>query len=264
MVDPNSAWQEGLSCDRLTSEYSLWQRKKGHRFSSDDVVTAWIANQSQPHANHILDLGCGIGSVLLHLAWCQSQAHLVGVEAQQMSFDLVQRNIVENHVGHRVSVLLGDLRDPLVIAELQKTSAPFDLITGTPPYFPPASAVDAMDEQRAFARMEYRGGVEDYIATSAGLLRIGAPLVICGDADAEQRVRLAASQHGLHVMERCIVIPRANQRPLFSVWTLRSQLSFDETTPATRTLTLRDVDGERTDDAKMLRAFSGFAEKQPM
>jgi tRNA1Val (adenine37-N6)-methyltransferase len=257
---------DDLTLDRLTHEVSLWQRKKGHRFSSDDTVTAWVANQTVPRAKRILDLGCGIGSVMLHLAWCQPNAELIGVEAQQVSFDLLLRNISHNQLQDRVAGVHGDIRDPAIISNLASGRA-FDLITGTPPYFPISTALDAIDEQRAYARVEYRGGVEAYIATGAALLRGAAPLVLCGDSDAECRVQDAAAANGMQLVERCIVIPRHAQPPLFSVWTLVRQDSLRATgAPAaddvrTRTLTLRDQDGERTADARMLRAFSGFAEK---
>lgn len=255
-----------LTHDRLTRDVTLWQRKKGHRFSSDDTVTAWVATQTAPTANRIADLGCGIGSVLLHLAWSLPHATLVGIEAQQMSFDLVQRNIVDNGLSARVQAFHGDLRDASAIAQLGQQ---FDLVTGTPPYFPPSTALDAMDEQRAYARIEYRGGVEAYIATGAGLLASGAPLVLCGDADAEPRVHAAAAVHELQLDARTVVLPRAGERPLFSVWVLRhaagkSTVAGDDLQPTaaatmrTTTLCLRDAAGERTDDAKRLREFSGF------
>jgi tRNA1Val (adenine37-N6)-methyltransferase len=258
---PRQTYDAGATCmtlthDRLTRDITLWQRKKGHRFSSDDVVTAWAALQAAPHARSIADLGCGIGSVLLHMAWSLPQSACVGIEAQQVSFDLVQRNIADNGLNPRVRAVHGDLRDHSALAQL---GGPFDLITGTPPYFPPSTALNAMDEQRAYARIEYRGGVEVYIAAAAPLLATNAPLVLCGDADAEHRVIAAATAARLAIVERCVVIPRAGQPPLFSVWTLRRSTD-SAASLVERQLTLRDSDGERTDDAKMLRAFSGFDE----
>lgn len=244
-----------MSIDALTAGVSIFQRTKGHRFSSDDVVTAWVAMQVQPTPDRVLDLGCGIGSVLLHLAWSAPAAMLVGVEAQAVSFALLERNIAHNGLAARVTVHHGDLRRPEVRAAL---GGPFDLVTGTPPYFPVSTATEAMDEQRAFARIEHRGGIEDYVAAAAPLLTPAGWLVLCGDADAGARAEDAAAAHGLVVRRHDLVVPRAGRPPLFSVWALgRGAAALAR---VDRVVTLRDERGERTDDARALRAFSGFPE----
>lgn len=244
-----------LTLDRLTQDVWVYQRRKGHRFSVDDQATAYVGYNAFPTAARVLDLGCGLGSVLLHLAWKMQHARLVGVEAQEISFELLRRNLERSGLGERVTIHHGDFRFDTV---REKLGGPFDLITGTPPYFPPDTALDAMDEQRAFARVEYRGGVEAYMQTGAPLLRDEASrLVICGDADAEHRVTDEASNLGLALLAKCVIVPRAGKRPLFSIWTLaRTDAQTNEV--ATSSLTMRDVDGNRTEHAQLLREFSGL------
>ena len=237
-----------LTLDRLTRDVWLWQRKAGHRFSADDVVTAWVAARARPRAHDVLDLGCGLGTVLLHLAWSMPAARLVGVEAQAMSYALCMRNIAHNRLGERVAAWHGDLREV-------RLDGPFDLVTGTPPYFPPSAALDAEDPQRAYARIEYRGGVEAYITAAARVLAPDGALVLCGDARAEERVATAATSHGLVVTARCEVGPREPRPPLFSVWTLERA---DDSPPTTTRFALRDAAGHRTAEAAALRAFSGL------
>lgn len=247
-----------LTLDRLTAEVSVFQRRDGHRFSSDDMVTAWAALQVSPQPRRVLDLGCGLGSVLLHLAWSLPDAQLDGVEVQDVSYALLCRNVTHNaHVagiGERVAIRRGDFRDGAVSSALR---APFDLVTGTPPYFPPGTASHAVDEQRTRARIETCGGVEDYITTGASLMADDGRLVVCGDADAEQRALTAAQAVDLHLVARWVVIPRAGRPPLFSVWAMGRTTAVGA---VDRTLVLRDADGARTSDARMLRAFSGFPE----
>ncbi len=240
-----------LTDDLLTRDIRVFQRLHGHRFSSDDMVTAFVAHRARPKAARICDLGCGLGSVLLHLAWSIPEATLVGVEAQAMSFDLLSRNVTRNGLAHRVNIHHGDLRDPSIVASLGS----YDLVTGTPPYFPPSTALDAEDEQRAFARIEYRGGVEAYLATASDILAPDGTLVLCGDFEAEARVLASASPLGLALQHRLDVIPREREPVLFSVWILERSAPI---TPAIERLTLRDRHGQPTADAAMLRAFSGF------
>ena len=240
-----------LTDDALTRDYRVYQRAKGHRFSSDDMATAHVAWRAASSARKVLDLGCGLGSVLLQLAWTLKEASFVGVEAQSSSFELLRRNVERNSLGHRVTIHHGDLRDPAVVAGL---GTGFDLITGTPPYFPPDTASDALDEQRAYARIEYRGGVEAYIATGARLLAEGGVLVLCGDARAGLRVERATTEAGLFIAARCDIIPYEERPALFSIWTLLRRPSAR----ALSALTLRDAEGRATADARRLRAFSGF------
>lgn len=240
-----------LTDDALTRDVRVYQRSKGHRFSADDIVTAWVACQHRPDARRVLDLGCGLGSVLLTVAWRLPHATLVGVEAQAMSFELVKRNVERNGLGERVQVRHGDLRDERSFSDL----APgFDLVTGTPPYFPPETALDAMDEQRAYARIEYRGGVEAYLERGAAMLARDGVMVLCGDARADGRVSVSATSLGLQIIDCCEIVAREGKPALFSVWTLR----FDGQPRSHRRLTLRDSQGNTTADAAMLRAFCGF------
>lgn len=245
-----------LTCDALTAGIEVFQRARGHRFSSDDTVTAWAAMQVCPAPRRVLDLGCGLGSVLLHIAWSAPGCTLVGVEAQEISFELLRRNIAHNRLGHRIEVHHGDLRDREVQDRL---GGPFDLITGTPPYFPPSAASDAIDEQRAFARIEYRGGIEAYIEAGSARLAPNGRMVLCGDADAEHRTHAAAGEHGLQVTRRHVVTPRAGRAPLFTVWVLGHRATVASGDVDDVALVLRDEHGAPTSDARMMRAFSGFA-----
>lgn len=240
-----------LTDDLLTPDVRVLQRARGHRFSSDDVATAFVAHEAKPDAKSILDLGSGLGSVLLLLSWKLPHAELVGVEAQDGSYELLRRNVEKNQLGHRVTSRQGDLRDP---ALRERFAAKFDLVTGTPPYFPADAARPARDPQRAQARIETRGGVEAYIDAGASALRPEGRLVLCGDARAAERVADAAVQAGVFVHATTEFVPREGRAPLFSVWELGRNPG-----PARRTtLVLRDSAGEQTADADRLRTFSGF------
>ncbi|HEY1955971.1 MAG TPA: methyltransferase domain-containing protein [Polyangiaceae bacterium] len=242
-----------LTDDALTRDFRVWQRAKGHRFSSDDLATAYVAWHARPDARRVLDLGCGLGSVLLHLAWKMLGADFVGIEAQAMSFELLRRNVARAGVASRVAIHHGDLRDERAIEALGHG---FDLITGTPPYFPPGHASGAMDEQRAYARIEYRGGVEAYLATASRVLAPDGTVVMCGDARAASRVERGAADAKLAVHAHCEIIPRENEKPLFAIWTFgRTPRAL-----ARSSMTLRDAAGERTREARMLREFSGLEE----
>jgi len=251
-----------LTDDALTRDYRVWQRRRGHRYSIDDVATAWEAARARPDAERVLDLGCGIGSVLLMLAWALPRARLVGVEALGMSHALARRNVARNDLGERVAVHRGDLREPAVRRALL-AGGPFDLVTGTPPYFPPGSATPSPDPQRAHARVELRGGVEDYLAAAAALVAPGGIVAICAAAG-DARVLAGARAAGLVPRTSRPIVPRAgNARgPLFAVWTLIPGTCPPGTDPALVVhppLVARDAGGRRTEAERAVRGFFGLA-----
>ena len=59
---------EELSDDAIAGTYRVHQRVRGHRYSLDDLATAHEAARAAPGARRVLDLGCGLGSVLTMLA----------------------------------------------------------------------------------------------------------------------------------------------------------------------------------------------------
>ena len=98
---------------------------------------------------------------------------------------------------------------------------PFDLITGTPPYFPPGTGLQSDNVQRGPCRFEHRGGVEAYCDAAAPLLAPGAPLVLCAAPGQVGRLQAHAPIAGLHVERQRDIIPRTGKPPLFSVFVLR-------------------------------------------
>lgn len=244
-----------LTDDALTGGFRLLQRKKGHRYSLDDVLTAYRALQAvAAPPTRCLDLGCGIGSVLLMVAYKLPEAHVTGVEAQDVSFDLVQRNVARNGVQGRVRLVHGDFRQAGVVPE-----GPFDLITGTPPYQPLGQGTVSPDSQRAHARVELRGGVEAYLEAAAPRLAPEGTFVVCGDARRPDRVERAAQALGLHIHAVCEAVPTLRKGPLFSVWTLR----WVPATKVAREIFLtRNTDGTRSQAYLDVRTFFDLSQTE--
>ena len=247
-----------LTDDALCGSWRILQRRRGHRYSLDDVATAWEAARARPQATRYLDLGCGIGSVLLMVVYKVAPARAVGLEAQAESFELAQRNVERVPPRERVRLIHGDLRDRDAQDDALR-DGPFDLITGTPPYMPPSRGTVSPDSQRAHARAELRGGVEAYLAAASRLLADDGCLVVCADARHPERVLGTAAELALAPKQRRDVVPRATKGPLFSVWTLvrkeAREASLVGECPRGTTLVARDAGGGRTEQAHALRRF---------
>lgn len=239
-----------LTHDAIAGTFRITQRKHGHRYSIDDVLTAHVAASARPEARRCLELGSGIGSVLLMLAYRLPSASFVAIEAQRNSFELLTRNIAQNQLGERVRALHGDLR-ALVAPEL----GTFELITGTPPYVPPGDATPSSDAQRAYARQEFRGGVEAYVVAAAQVLARDGLLVVCCDARRPDRVEQAALQCGLVIQNQCDVSPRCRRAPLFSVFTLGRNQTGERVCSS---FVARTESGARTEQYHALREAFGM------
>jgi len=238
------------SLDQLTGNWSVFQLRKGHRFSTDDVVTAWTAGQARPDAQRLIDIGAGIGSVgLMTLHFMGSDATSVFVEAQTISHELCRKSIAWNALGGRIELRLGDLRDPLVVPE----SGSFDLVTGSPPYTPVEKGVVSPHPQRAACRMELRGSVYDYCLTAARLMKPDGTFVFV-HAASDPRPELAIAEAGLVLNERREVLFRDGRPPTISVF----KCSFSGDRQDAPPFVMRTEDGDWGPDRQRMRVALGF------
>ncbi|MBT9555621.1 MAG: SAM-dependent methyltransferase [Myxococcales bacterium] len=263
--DPEAALGP-LSIDRLAGDWRIVQRRRGHRFSTDDLMTAWVAAHARPEAMRLCDLGAGIGSVGLLTLWrlrqTESQAitatspHLTMVEVQAISHALARRTVTLNGADEHVTAVLGDLRDAPALGGAQR----FDLVTGSPPYLPPGSAVISMDSQKAGARFELRGDVFDYCRAAARVLDDDGVFVFC-HAARDPRPEAAITAAGLECIDRLDVTFRSDQPPLIAIWTATRRAASHR---QTRTFVVRDPDGRWTDDYLAMRADMGTVVWNPV
>lgn len=239
-------------CASLTRDWFLVQRRKGHRYSVDDLLVAQLAADRFGGAQRVLDLGCGIGSVLLMVGWALPHAQLTGIEAQPESIELARRNVVLNACRARVSLVQGDLRDAEVIDRLGR----FDLVTGTPPYFDPRAATPCADPQRAHAKFELRGGIEDYARAAARALTPSGCFVVCAPAQPASRGLEAIRGAGLHARTVRPVLPGPGRPAFLELITAGRASSSLHREPA---LLLREQDGRRACEHARIREWFGLA-----
>jgi tRNA1(Val) A37 N6-methylase TrmN6 len=238
----------------LCGDFRLFQKLKGHRWSLDDLVTAHLAVsliQRPPFPTQALDLGCGLGSVLLMLAWKFPSWSVLGVEAQAERAAMARRSIDFNGVADRCAVIEGDLRT----VHLERR---FSIITGTPPYFPQGTGTKASTEHVAACRFELRGGVESYLESAERHLDTsGAFFVMCAAQRADERVLRWRSSLHARVMRH--IVPRTGKDPLLTVWAFSREpapLVADQ-------LIVRDTTGQWTPAFRAVRATMGLPDAPP-
>jgi tRNA1Val (adenine37-N6)-methyltransferase len=240
---------EPITLDGLTARWTIFQRKHGHRHSTDDLVTAWYALAQAPHVAQALDLGTGIGGVgLLVLSGLAASAELTCIEAQDISYRFLVENIAANGLADRVHAMHGDLRD-------LRLRQRFALVTGSPPYFPTSAGIVPADSQKAHARFELRGDLTDYAHAAKRHLAPGGVYVFCFPWHQHARALAATAATGLAIEAFRAVVPRAGLEPLFAVYACRLGDHAPREEPP---FVVRDASGAHTEMYRAMRRRFGW------
>ncbi|MBI5499209.1 MAG: methyltransferase [Deltaproteobacteria bacterium] len=175
---------DGSTSDTLLhGRLALRQPARGHRVNLDSVLLAAFAATCRPRAPAprpgppfpvAADLGAGAGAVALLLR----HAGVVGtgllLEAEPRLAELARDNVAANHMADALDVRCADLRSALPAAWLARC----DLVVANPPYRPLGTGKPSPDPLRAAARYELRGGLPEFAAAAAALLRPGATFAL--------------------------------------------------------------------------------------
>jgi tRNA1(Val) A37 N6-methylase TrmN6 len=246
--------------DYISGHFRLFQLRDGHRFSTDDVLTAWYGTTWCPSASTILDLGSGIGSVATIAAWRLPGARLVTVEAQDVSVALARKSARFNGLDGRCEIRHADFRDPDAIAAHER----FDLVLGSPPYFPIGSGVEGAHPQKVACRFEARGDLVDYCRVAAAHLAPGGFFACVFPLSDGQQARMldAAVAADLTIVRTRRVAFREGSDPLIGLFGMtRSQdlpPDFRDRTFEEPALTIRCVDGSVHPEYQALKLAIGF------
>ena len=247
---------DGETLDFICGHFRIFQYAKGHRYSTDDVLTAWYGTLCAPRVDRAADLGSGIGSVALISAWRLPGATFCTVEAQEMSIRLARKTMQFNGLASRFTLYQGDLRDASVLAN----EAPFDLVTGSPPYFPPGTAMAADHAQAVPARIEVRGSVADYAMAASRILGPGGVFAFVFPTLQMDRVFAALSSAGLKLIRRRDIIFKDGDAPLITVFAASRAADIPVTYEAfvEPPLTIRRRDGGVDEEYSAIRMSFGF------
>jgi tRNA1Val (adenine37-N6)-methyltransferase len=204
--------------DAISGHFRLFQLRDGHRFSTDDILTAWYGTTWCPSASRVLDLGSGIGSVAAIAAWRLPGARLVTIEAQEISVSLARKSARYNGLVDRFDIRQGDFRDAGTI----RAEESFDLILGSPPYFPAGAGVEGDHPQKAACRFALRGDIGDYCSVAARHLAHGGVFALVFPAESRSRARIdaAASAANLIIVRTRPVQFREGEPPLIRLFAM--------------------------------------------
>ncbi len=254
--DPSLGPKAGETLDCLCGHWKIFQLRRGHRYSTDDLLTAWFAADALSKEGSVpatqLDLGCGTGSIGMLLLWRFPKLRLVGVEAQRHSVALARRSASYNGVADRAEIRWGDFRTPGLLADRER----FDIVTASPPYLVAGEGRRSDRPQRGPCRFEDRGGVDAYLQEAAAHLATGG-LVAWVHAtrytDANLRAARAA---GFSSVALRPVVFREGREGVITLF--RATLEGDGKDEALDPLVVRRTDGSWSADYEAVRRAMGY------
>jgi tRNA1Val (adenine37-N6)-methyltransferase len=148
----------------LDGRVHIVQKKRGYRFSIDAILLSQFIRIRKHEKVIDLGTGCGILPVVLSKT---TQAHsFVGVEIQKGLAALAQKNVRQNQLQERISILHQDYRT------LSRVFPPgsFHVVLSNPPYRRFLTGRVNPFVEKAIARHEIKGGLEDLISIASYLL----------------------------------------------------------------------------------------------
>lgn len=191
-------------------------------------------------------------------AWRLPGARVVTIEAQAESVRLARKSAAYNGLTGRYDAREGDFRD----AGSLRGSEPFDLVLGSPPYFPVGSGIEGDHPQKVACRFELRGNIEDYARVAAEHLAAGGLFACVFPEDQRARVEAAAHSARLGILRRRPVVFREGEPPLVTLFAMARQSDLPtwmhDRTWVEPTLTIRTVSGEVHPEYAVIKLAIGF------
>jgi tRNA1(Val) A37 N6-methylase TrmN6 len=215
----------------LDGRVKVAQPADGYRVAVDAVL---LAAAVEPAAGaHVLDLGCGVGSVGLCLAWRRPDLAITGLDREAVFVAAARANAEAN--GARLQVVQGDVLHP--------PSERFDEVMMNPPYLKAGTATVSAHPLKAAATAEGAAKFGDWIACARAVLKPGGILTLIHRADRLDDVLsgVARSFGGIAILPIHPKQGRAARRII-----LRAQLGSGEPMALLPGLVLHEADGAFT------------------
>lgn len=220
----------------------ITQRRDGYRFSVDALLLTWFVHRYCGRHRRIarsLELGTGSGVISILLKHRGLSGIIDCIERQEELFSLLCTNIERNALTGKLLPLLGDLRRIPIERE------GYDLVLFNPPYHPATVGRVNFDNERAAARHELFGTLDDFLRAGATALKKRGHLFFVYPAARSAFAYAALAQNGLSPIETIAVQEHDTDDPsLFLVCCVRG--SVDTGTQRFSIITMKRPDDTDT------------------
>ncbi len=161
MILNNNEKIEDLEDKRL----KIIQAKDSYRFSVDSILLLNFIRLK--NYENIIDLGTGSGIIPLLLFGKKKGLSIYGVEIQKDLADMARRSVELNKLQNGITIIQEDFRNLKNNFKNQQ----FDVVVSNPPYISMGQGKINPSINKAIARHEIKGDLEDMISVSNYLLK---------------------------------------------------------------------------------------------
>lgn len=175
----------------LKGKLRIIQKKKGYRFSLDAVLLAHFA-VIRP-GETVFDLGTGSGVIPIIISTRSKPRKIVGLEVQKDMADMAERSIRLNGLEKLIEIVLCDVNEA---AEFFQQGIS-DVVICNPPYRRLHSGRMNPDTEKAVARHEIKGGIEEFIRAASYLLKPKGRCYVIYKARRLAKLFLSLNMHGI-------------------------------------------------------------------
>ncbi|GAB4435529.1 MAG: methyltransferase [bacterium] len=139
-------------------DITIYQPEIGYRYNEDSLFLVDFVSKIKSDAL-VADLGAGCGILSLILAKKFPHVKITAVEIEKEPYELLAKNIKENHLEEQITALCSDWND------LRKNHSKFDVIVTNPPFREPHTGRISCYDTKAAAKHELKNGLEALLET---------------------------------------------------------------------------------------------------
>ncbi|MBQ8836713.1 MAG: methyltransferase [Clostridia bacterium] len=193
--------------DRVNEDILLIQKKNGLTFGTDALLLAAFVRRSP--SSVALDFGAGSGIISFLCAARNKFKKIVSIEVQNDFYDIICRNIEINAFTEKVSAINADIRD----LSYNILGFEADVIFSNPPYMRSGSGKQNENNEKAIARHEICGTIEDFCNAAAKNLKHGGLFYVVYRPERLTELFYAMRKAKIEPKRLCLVCPDADAAP---------------------------------------------------
>ncbi|MFW5972219.1 MAG: tRNA1(Val) (adenine(37)-N6)-methyltransferase [Bacillota bacterium] len=191
----------------IPGELYLIQDSDFFKFGNDSVFLANYARVKS--GDKVVDFGTGSGVIPLLLAFKKNPAKVIGIEIQEKLVDMAKRSIEMNNMQEKIEIIKGNFSTASGLVE----NGSIDLVVSNPPYMPVTRGKITIGEEKAIARHEIHGTLEDVVREGAKILRFAGRMAMVHRTDRLAEVIFSMKKHNLEPKRLRFIQSRKNTAP---------------------------------------------------